>query len=379
MKQTIDTDAQSAARYRALAPLIEQFSLDDEAGRQIPATVTVAGHEVQLGRWERATLREANGRSAGAGPDDESRLVIECIAFQARLQELLQVFEHGPMPGPSDLPEFLDRLVTDVAVGLALQEELQRALNRLVLAGQQDHAKHLSSYRQRFTQGVSDLKTRVGADAAEQAEHRAETFVAPPQPVDRRRPVAFPDEKMEAAEAAEPRAEQPAPDLLEEQPAWQPGGGKPNPDPRPEWERACWDALGAEPAPPPELVVEKKKRSIVMPGLISLVVLIVVWAAFILPGIRQTLPPVLTRAEFTHLEPVREVVARPPSLYAKMDVDLWRKMEPAARQAMLEEMGVIAEAAGYNGVHVATTDGITVGEWLKQGGAKLAVVPKGAT
>jgi len=166
----------SRLRRERLAPYFEEFLrwADEEPDPQdVPRVVALGGRSVEIGAWERAALRKAR-ETPGRDEGRALSLLAEGVALQVRLSELLERFDHGPMPRPAELHAFLDSLVTDVAVGIALQEELQHEMNRLIGSGRLADAKHLSAFRAKVVQCVSELKERIGEDEVEEAERRAE-------------------------------------------------------------------------------------------------------------------------------------------------------------------------------------------------------------
>lgn len=346
----------SRLRRERLAPYLEEFlhwAMEEVDPQDVPRVVALGDRSVEIGSWERTALREARD-TQDRDKDRVLSLVAEGVAVQVKLTELLHRFDHGPMPQPDELQEFLDGLITDVAVGIALQEELQRDMNQLIGFGQLADAKCLSSFRAKVVQCVSELKERIGADEFDEAERRAGRL-APERPKAESpiRPMLEEDEPVAPTWATyrdhEKEAELP-----------------PRPDPEP-----------AEPTPVQP--VEAKPRGLTTPLLLALAALLVLYGVVMLPRLKTRELPVLTLQQFSHLEMVRSITARPPSLFVVLDRQRWQAATPDERYELLQEMGRIAGEAGYNGIHARTRDGVPVGQWLKKTGVQLHRRPLDAT
>ena len=87
----------------------------------------------------------------------------------------------------------------------------------------------------------------------------------------------------------------------------------------------------------------------------------------------------LTTEDLAAVASVFHVTARPPSLFVELKTVEWSDMTDRERIEALEEMGRIAERAGYSGVHARTDDGSGGGQWLLRGGASLLEKPRGRT
>jgi hypothetical protein len=83
------------------------------------------------------------------------------------------------------------------------------------------------------------------------------------------------------------------------------------------------------------------------------------------------IPPELTLKRFSHLEAVRRISARRPSLYVVLDGSAWQAATPDEKSRLLEEIGQIADQAGYNGMRARTQGAGTVGQWLKKTGVRV--------
>jgi hypothetical protein len=347
-------------RREALAPHYEAFiswAREEVDPEEVPHFVTIDAHAVELGSWERAALREALDPQSGV----EGRVpcsLVEGVAIQVKHFELIGRFEHGPMPPPAELPEFLESLVAVVAVGIALAQDLQEEMNRLIGRGRLAGAKSLAAFRGKILRGGSDVKERIGTREQEEAERRAESLLT-----------------------VHPMSGSPAPALrlrLREEepdsPNWATYGGREEAAETPPSRSRESVGTGTDSS-----VKASKPLCLLKPLLLVLVALLVVYGIVMLSRIRSGGPPVLTLEQFSHLEGVKLTTARPPSLYVVLSGQHWQALTAAERRMLLREMGQIAEEAGYTGIHARTSDGEPVGEWMKNNGVRLISLPSGGT
>ena len=324
-------------RHDALMPFLDQLGAGGEiGGPEVAATIAVGGYELELGDWERSVLSKAEP-GANGGSAVRTRLLAEGLAFQAKCHRLEERFEKGPMPAPHELDRFLDGLVTDAAVGLALQKELQREIDRMVCSGRLSHAKSLTGFRNKIVHFSSGLKIRIGKDAFGRAEERAECLVTPPEKTEVLRPALL-EEQAEAPTPYKARTEY-------------------------------------APARPVKSVSPHRTKRLFY----VLCVVTAIYGAVIIPIFRTHEPPALTLTELGGIRAVQSVEARPPSLYVTMDAHDWNAMSSAERREVLQQMADIADAVDYFGIHVRTSDGAPVGEWLKKTGVRLYATTPSAT
>ena len=69
---------------------------------------------------------------------------------------------------------------------------------------------------------------------------------------------------------------------------------------------------------------------------------------------------------------IRELMARPPSLFIEVDSQAWSAMSAADRRRLVKEVGEMAKASGYTGVQFRDSTGISVAQWLLTQGVWLA-------
>jgi hypothetical protein len=351
-----DAPAASGLRQEALAPYVQEFLLWAEQvdPKDVPHFVMIGDRKLELGSWERSVMKERRAAS-GADPPRALALLAEGVAIQCKCLDLMKRFEHGPMPTPAELPRFLKALVDDVAVGIALQQELQWDMNELIGAGRLPEAKCLARFQARVVLLLTEVKNRIGPADMEEAERRARSLV-----------TVEPEEADEAAGLRRLAEDEP------DRPSWVTYGEKR--EPLPPW---LLDGEAARVEHEPR--VPSERHSLAKPLLYVLCVLIAVYGAVMLPRLSRSGPPLLTLEQFSHLEALRSVAAHPPSLYVVLDGDRWRAGSSDEQRRLLEEVGRIALAAGYSGVHARTSDGVTVGQWLRKTGVRLIGRAAGAS
>jgi hypothetical protein len=82
--------------------------------------------------------------------------------------------------------------------------------------------------------------------------------------------------------------------------------------------------------------------------------------------------PTLTEQEMPQSVAIRELMARPPSLFIEVDANAWNSMSPTDRHRLVQEAGQVAEASGYTGVQFRNSEGSSVAQWLQAQGVWLA-------
>lgn len=162
-----------------------------------------------LDHWERALLRSA------FGPVEQrsylARLVAQGTALRAKVLEEIERLDGGE-------PLF-EELIANAAVGLALIEEMQEAIDHLIGVGQISQAKRLTGFRTKIRQPIFRIVDRIGREGLEKAQAISQAMITvvpademavsektarppsprrlptkrlparPPQQVDRRRPL----------------------------------------------------------------------------------------------------------------------------------------------------------------------------------------------
>lgn len=329
MSHVAEADNPVRHRYAVLAPYLERVELV-RSGK--------LNASLELDSWESRVVDIALGESCEAevgDADDWPSLVVEGIAFMDKAAEDMSLLETSEAIPAETVTTLHARLMTDGAIGLALMEELQRAVDTLVVMGRIDDAKKLTGFRNRIGHPVSRIKETVGPVAHQAAERLATRMVPDQQAL--RRVVAKPD-----ARVARPAQQTFA-------------------------RRA---SASAQPARA-EMSFEKTPNR-TKPMLMILGVLIIVWAVFILPLLNRPELPILTQEQIPESEAIRAVAARPPSLFVELDARAWNRMSDAERRQLIADVGQVAQASGYTGALFREADGSSRAQWLKQRGVLLA-------
>jgi len=321
---------QTRKRREQLALYLDQL----EDARRSGGNLRDAFNGIELDGWELSQLE--------AGLSDEvnrwQSLIAEGVAFRNKYETDLGWAPKDESPSYGEIADFRRLLITDTALGLALLEETQQAVNQLILSGEVDEAKHLTTFRNKIGQSVKELKTRVGDDAYSKAEGMGEEFVTPSE--------------LAAWAAAKSGSH-----------------FKPNSGRRRGRRQSNWP-LGA--GKPVEFKKDdEEKNSRVKPLLIVLAVLVVIWFAFVLPRQGVGTLPKLTVSEVSPRAEIRQVVAKPPSLFVELDSQGWSALSKPERLALVEDVGKTAMAAGYSGAQFKLENGRTAAQWFRDRGSEL--------
>jgi hypothetical protein len=325
------TESLESLRQQALAAYLEQMSLTRDSTDGPAAVEMIFGpHRLELDPWETAVLERA---LAGDFDDAEEwpTLLAEGLAFQAKL--LVDSESDGDAATPGREDAIRDQQLTNAAIGLSLLEETQRVINHMVLSGELNQAKKLSTFRNKIGHTVSELKDSLGPDDYERAEAMAQEMV----PELEERPSAT-------------RREEPL--RFDEPPA---------------------TGAGTESRPAPRARRVKKKRPVdyTRPLLFLLAGLSVVWLVIAVPRLTHRPMTVLQPHDLPTHEAIDGISARPPSLYVDLDVEAWNGLSRGQRLELIEEIGSVAAGAGYTGAQFRVAERGTVGRWLERRGAEL--------
>jgi hypothetical protein len=324
--------AQMLARY--LEIVLPQSQ--DGALTPVPETIDIDGYVLELEPWERKLLEQSTADGDDEYPDWAPH-IIEGLAFEAMASSLLQRLEGETNPAPGEMNQLSIDLATAACVGFALQQELQRDLNRLVVKGEVAGAKRLTNFRNKIVHDVAAIKERISPDAFDQAEKYSEQLVTPFVQPTRQRKSLFENYKAQPRRSTVMRTYAPGPPVAE----------------------------------PVEAVEPVKRDNRLKPMLMMLAVIIVGWMALVLPQLIKTKIPVLDPSQFAHIETIRNVTARPPSLFVHVGTARWASLPEAQKLALIDDLASVAAAAGYTGIQISTTEGLTVGQWLEKTGSRV--------
>lgn len=333
----METGVRAQDRRSALAPYLERLGHPEPGpgrppdGNPEPAIV--------LGNWEQSVVRAA----LEAGPEAHrgwETLLAEGVALQSKFLAEVDQLEGAVAPEVEE--RLKQQILHSAAIGLALSRELQREIDSMVLTGNVAQAKKLTLFRNKVRQLISQIRERVGADGFVLAEALAEEMIT-------------------AVESAEPK-------------------------PKPLAERIA----DREERPHQPIKLDSRHRtgrilhrdarhSRLKPLLIVFGVAVAAWAILILPrGFKPELPE-LTAQDLSFAPAVREVTARPPSLFLVVDAAAWEGMPAEGREELVRQIGAKAEEAGYSGAHLRLKSGTTVAQWSRLQGVKLVTPARTGT
>ena len=323
----MDTGVGIEERRTALAPYLELLGRLEQQPEQ-PAEVDFPP-ALALGNWEQNAVRAA----LAAGPEAQrswESLLAEGVALQTKYFAEVERLQAEAPPLPEADEKLRQQVLHTLAIGLALMQEIQREIDTMVLAGNVPQAKKLTVFRNKLGQLIAQMKERVGDDGCVLAQALALDMVTP---VERVKPKP-------AAERAEEQPLQPM-------------------------------KLETRHRPMGQILTKQETQNRLKPLLIVLAVVVAAWMVLILPRAFVPSIPELTDQELAFSPAIREVIARPPSLFLVMDGAAWRQMSPEQRDALVRQVGETAGAAGYSGAHLRLPDGTTVAQWSRARGVTL--------
>jgi len=317
---------QATRRREALAVHVEQIEEIQRSGSDLEESL--AG--IELDSWELDQLDR--------GPGDEScpwsSLITQGVAFRIKCLTDLGWGPEAQQLSIEELNDFRELLIADAAIGIALLEESQQAINHLIGSGEMDVVKKLAAFRNRISRSVNELKGKIGERGFDEAMAASEELTTP---VDR---AAWTERETREA-AATPAAATPA---------------------------------ASRPAPGRVTFKEEREAASnhLKPLLMLLGLAVVVWGVFVLPKLTVRTVQTLTVSDVSPRSEIRHVVAKPPSLYVELNASSWRALDGQQRLELMDDVGRTAAAAGYNGAHFTLENGATAGQWLKEQGSRLA-------
>jgi hypothetical protein len=333
----VNTGVGIEERRTALAPYLERLGrLDGETERPEGADDPLV---LVLGDWEQRAVRDALASGAETPRSWES-LLAEGVALQKKYFAEVDALAPEGTASPDGEEQLRQRLLHSLAIGLALMEELQREVNGMILGGDVAQAKKLTGFRNKLGQLIMRIKERVDVDGIVLAQALAAEMITP---------VESRKESAASRLAEEPEEEGPTQPIR----------------------------LETRHRPLGHMLVREEKKDRLKPLLIVLAVAVAVWAVLILPRAWAPSIPELGDQDLAFSPAIRQVIARPPSLYLVMDGAKWEGMPQHQREELVRQIGETAGGAGYSGVQLRLDDGTTLAQWSETRGVKL--VPRSRT
>jgi hypothetical protein len=254
-------------------------------------------------------------------------LKMKIASDRARLRQVLTVRSH-------DLYIAQAELMLNAAMGMALMREIQHAIDEEVRCGRMAPAKQWNELKNDLNGAVAATRRMLADSERQWAEALSDTMTDRPRDadvaLDRYAPLmqqlAVEERERERLARARSRAR---------------------------------EALAKLPSRTELLVA-------------ALAVTTAIWLGFVkLPDHFATGLPALTVEDFPRNDGFLEVVARPPSLYATIDGDIWHGLDQDSRRHLVRTVSSVLLTFGYSGVHLKTEDGRPVAQWLLQNGVTL--------
>jgi hypothetical protein len=370
-RTTVTTEVEETAscepthtRAEILARHVERLGIDGEAdgnAPELPAILDAGDYILELDDWERMVVR-----TYASGTDTKGRpwpgLVVEGLAYQLRCIDRAAALDGKFVPSPEQRAELIDELIVDGTIGITLLNDLQWAINRLIREGQVRIAGRLADFRNAVNHNVSRVRSFVGSATFAKAEAAVKESsdgliqerwpdIASEPEEDPRGPRLAVRRKASISARPRPKASVPARPLPEA-------------------------SVPARPRPQAAEVRPSSSR------LLTLTIVLLVsgftWWFVASRGAGSVLLPKLTVRDFSAVPSITEVDARPPSLYVTFSGTRWHEMNDLERWRALDQVGAVAERAGYVGAHMRTSDGKAVGQWSRLKGVKAVEPSHGA-
>lgn len=319
---------QTAKRRETLALYLEQLEEARHSGTDLQEAL--AG--IDLDAWELAQLNHGLGDASNRW----QALIVEGVAFRNKYETDLGWAPSGQQLSAEEHADFRAILTTDAALGVALLEETQRAVNQLILSGELDEAKKLTGFRNKIGKSINELRDHLGAAGFAEATSISEELVTP-----------------------------------EEQASWT-GRERPKFVPAKTTSRGAMKQWGSSSRPTDQVVFKSEVlHSHLKPLLMLLGLSVVVWGVFILPKLTFESVLTLTLNDISPRSEIRHVVAKPPSLFVELDSREWHTLSKQEQLDLVDDVGRTAAAAGYNGAHFKLENGKPAAQWLKERGGRL--------
>ncbi len=382
------------ARRQALQPYLDKLeswivqAADVDPDR--PAKINVGQRAVTLEPWDRQQLTEFF-LSGGQPVPELAELMAHAVACVLRTIFDVERLKRDEQRLSADLYALQAELMLDTALGLAILEETQVAIDRLVQQGRVPDARALSQFRHQIKHAIGEARKRIADSEVQQAEELSVSMRAadPPQ-------ETVPGSPSGATERGPaPRLRAPSLDGGVETVAAELAGIDPVTGARlfdhvdveidDEPAAAPARAPARAPASSPRAKSRSRKRSAAKapsaPGLPSLtpvlcgvlVGLAGFWAATVWHPSRTVAIPHLTTAELPMQDKLDGVHAAPPSLYITVNEAAWEQMTESDRTTLIDAIGTQANRVGYSGLLLRTPNGRPVARWLKLRGPELVL------
>ena len=279
-------------------------------------------------------LTEIHASAIGDGDEAvRSTLVAHAAALELKICEDRANFDRTLTSGDrTETYSAQAELMLDSALGIALLQEIQHAVDEEIGSGRMETAKHWTGFKNRVHGFVTEAKKLLAESEWRRAEALSKTLTDRPQEDPRQRQLeALKQVKQEIREAKRRT--------------------------RVRQERI-------------RLKARFPSRTETLAAL--LVVAAVVWLATV--GMARFLAdPVksVRLADFATAGGLLEAVSRPPSLYVTVHGPTWESFDGTVQSRIVRSVSAVLLERGYRGAWFKTEEGRPVAQWLRGEGAQL--------
>ncbi len=313
-------------RGPALRPIVGRLvnAMVQHSGLDGALKIGVKEYTLEVSAWERGVVLEVKEQGLANTTYWGYRL-LEALALQAKGFADLNRLKHDPLS--DEQRERCRRdLVSDFALGKALEAELEAVIAALDESDRKGPARNLTSTRQRLAENLGPLGEALTDDERSEAEAMAADYF-----------VALDDQTLSTEASAQRSTEQPA-------------------------ATAATGAAGPAPAQPEGL----KRKHLVLAGL----------ATFVIVAALTFLVPMLTERydaaqAFRYLPGVRGYSGTPPAASVTVSAEEWKSLTGPGRTRLVAAVGAAMQKEGFTSVKVVTPDQKPVAEWVKDQGSKI--------
>jgi len=358
----VESKRRHPAREKALKPYLEKLrgwiAQVADADPESSARINIGTRSVTLEGWDRLQLCEYFDQGHGT-VSEPAELMAHAIALVLKTVFDVERLKKDEQLESSNLYALQAELMLDTALGMALLDETQQAIDGWVQAGRVVDAKAMNLFRHQISRAISEAKKRIADSEIQQAEALSLTLGERrqrPEPGPAGISIAAVSPVVEPIDSGE---DSDSVVIDDEPPPTRRRRGR-----RKESARRAGALPGAiDPVNYPSLT---KVLSVFLAAAVVLFVLVVLVPKFF----ERSLPPML-RSDMPNAEQFESLDAMPPSIYVTVSAERWQHFDDQARRRMIDDLGRHAASAGYTGVLLRTSEGRPVARWFPERGYEL--------
>lgn len=313
-------------RGPALRPIVGRLlnAMVQHSGTDGVLKIGVKEYTLEISAWERGVVLEVKELGLANSTYWGYRL-LEALALQAKGFADLNRLKNDPLS--DEQRERCRRdLVSDYALGKALEAELAAVITALDETDRKGPARNLSSTRQRLAENLGPLGETLTDEERNEAEAMAADYF-----------VAVDEETLSTEAGAQRAAEQQA----------------------------------AAAAGPTRTAASSKPEGITRKHLVLAGV-----GTFVIAAALTFLIPMLTERydateAFRYIPGVRGYAGTPPVASVTVSAEEWKSLNGSARTRLVAAVGAAMQKQGFTSVKVVTPDQKPVAEWVKDQGSKV--------